>query len=581
MTAGDSLWKLGVDHLGDGIRGEQIWALNAGRTMDDGRVFTNAWLIEGGWRLLMPADATGCQVMGAAPAAASAPGSHAAVTDSPAGPTTIAPAPPPVATAGSGVSTNGHTAVPAPPMTLPAPTVPPARPAQPPTVARTARATAHDRPVPGWLVPWGAGGTATLLATWALVEAARRRSRRLRQSRPGFVMPPTDPTVAPVTVAVRAASDLAGVERLQAALYHLATIADRRLRPVVVLRHRDGRIDVQLFSVSEPVAPWTATDRLFWSLDPDAELPEVDPLVMPCPALVQLGVCDDGAELYVDLEALGLLGLTGTAETVRAVARALSATLVVSPTARLCRVLTLGFDPYGLDQQVENRFVVAKSVESLLHEAEMTARDVVRRIEETDAGSSFRLRALDPDSGWEPAVAVMVGTTLASDELARLENLAGDGGQGAAVVSSAKGAKATWTLELVDPVGGWWQLNPLGQRVRPVQMAADELRELAAYLADADTEPVEVTTGGTATPPSLLSRPTGHLASAPDKADPDVAQAAVEMPHAPSGGDIEDHNGDPPTDPDGAVVLPDAAIAGPKERLVVPILADPPPVGGW
>lgn len=304
-------------------------------------------------------------------------------------------------------------------------------------------------------------------------------------------MPPTDPTVAPVTAAVRAASDAAGVDRLQAALYHLAIVGDRRLRPVVMLRHPDGRIDVQLFSVAEPIPPWTATDRLFWALDADAELPGVDPLVTPCPALVQLGVCDDGAELYVDLEAVGLLGLTGTAETVRQVARALSATLVVSPTARLCRVLTLGFDPYGLDEHVEDRFVVAKSVESLLHEAEMTAKDVVRGIEEADAGSSFRLRAVDSDSGWEPAVVVMAGTALAGDETARLENLAGDGGVGAAVVCAAAGVKAPWTLELVDPVGGWWQLNPLGQRVRPVQMAADELRELAAYLADADTEPVE------------------------------------------------------------------------------------------
>jgi hypothetical protein len=225
-------------------------------------------------------------------------------------------------------------------------------------------------------------------------------------------------------------------------------------------------------------------------LDRDAELPAVDPLVTPCPALVQLGVCDDGAQLYVDLEAIGTLGLTGTAETVRQVARALIATLVVAPAARLCRVLTLGFDPYGLDEQVEDRFVVANSVDSLLHEAEMTAKDVTQGIAERDAGSSFHLRAVDPDCGWEPTVVVVAGTALANDEVARLERLAGEGGQGAAVVCA--GAESRWTLELVDPSAGWWQLNPLGQRVRPVQMAADELRELAAYLADADVEPVEV-----------------------------------------------------------------------------------------
>ena len=313
----------------------------------------------------------------------------------------------------------------------------------------------------------------------------------MRDSRPGMVMPPPDPTVAPVRSAVRAASDVAGVDRLHAALYHLAVSGDARLRPVVLLRHLDGRIDVQLFSVREPIPPWTATDNRFWTLAPDAKLPEVDPLVMPCPALVQVGVCDDdGAELYLDLEGAGLLALNGNPETVRQVARALTATLVVSPTARLCRVLTLGFDPYGLDEHVEDRFVVAKSMESLLHEAEMTAKDVVAGIAERDAGSSFRLRALDSDAGWEPSIVVIAGVPLAPDEVARLEALAGDGGRGAAVVSTGID-KALWSLDLVDAVGGQWELNPLGLRVRPVQLAADELRELAAYLDDAATAPVE------------------------------------------------------------------------------------------
>jgi DNA-binding SARP family transcriptional activator len=292
-----------------------------------------------------------------------------------------------------------------------------------------------------------------------------------------------------LTAAVQAVSNLAGVDRLQAALYHLANVADPTLRVVVMLRHPDGRIDVQLAVAAEPVEPWTATDQLFWTLDPTADLPEVDPQVNPCPALVQLGVCDDHAELYIDLEAIGILGLTGTPETIRQIARALAATLVISPAARLCRVLTLGFDPYGLDEQVEDRLVIAKSVESLLHEAEMTAKDVVQGVAQHGAGTSFRLRAIDADSGWEPAIAVLAGTALADEEISRLQRLAGGGGQGAAVVCDR--LQARWTLELVDPVAGWWQLNPLAQRVRPAQMAADELRELAAYLADADVGPVQ------------------------------------------------------------------------------------------
>jgi DNA-binding SARP family transcriptional activator len=50
----------------------------------------------------------------------------------------------------------------------------------------------------------------------------------------------------------------------------------------------------------------------------------------------------------------------------------------------------------------------------------------------------------------------------------------------------------------LDEPAGWWRLNPLGIRVRPVQMAAEELRELAGYLCEADTAavPVEVAVEG-------------------------------------------------------------------------------------
>jgi hypothetical protein len=266
------------------------------------------------------------------------------------------------------------------------------------------------------------------------------------------------------------------------------------------------------------VAPWTAapTNKVFWTLDADAELPEPDPEVLPCPALVQLGVCDDGAELYVDLEGIGILGLNGSPETVRQIARALTATLVVSPAGELCRVLTMGFDPYGLDEQVEDRFVVAKSVEWLLDAAEAGAQEVVAAIAEEKAGSSFRLRALNADAGWEPTVVVVAGVALAGDEVARLERLAGDGGLGSAVVCPT--AQAAWNLELVDPAGGWWQLNPLSIRVRPVQMAVDELQDLAAYLADADVEPVEVP----AEPQPNAGRPAGGGRPAPG--------APVELP---------------------------------------------------
>jgi hypothetical protein len=66
----------------------------------------------------------------------------------------------------------------------------------------------------------------------------------------------------------------------------------------------------------------------------------------PCPALVMFGL-DDDAELYVDLEALGLVTLEGAADAVAAIARAVVATLAVSPLADLVHVVASGVDCYG------------------------------------------------------------------------------------------------------------------------------------------------------------------------------------------------------------------------------------------
>lgn len=53
----DSLWGIADRLLGDGDRWPEIAALNEGRTMNDGAVFTSADQIRPGWELYVPADA--------------------------------------------------------------------------------------------------------------------------------------------------------------------------------------------------------------------------------------------------------------------------------------------------------------------------------------------------------------------------------------------------------------------------------------------------------------------------------------------------------------------------------------------
>lgn len=53
----DTLWGIADRQLGDPLRWSQIYALNQGRTMPDGRVFDDANRIWPGWTLQLPADA--------------------------------------------------------------------------------------------------------------------------------------------------------------------------------------------------------------------------------------------------------------------------------------------------------------------------------------------------------------------------------------------------------------------------------------------------------------------------------------------------------------------------------------------
>lgn len=53
----DNLWDIAAEHLGDGMRWSQIYALNTGLTQPDGGALTDPDLIRPGWQLRMPADA--------------------------------------------------------------------------------------------------------------------------------------------------------------------------------------------------------------------------------------------------------------------------------------------------------------------------------------------------------------------------------------------------------------------------------------------------------------------------------------------------------------------------------------------
>jgi DNA-binding SARP family transcriptional activator len=393
------------------------------------------------------------------------------------------------------------------------------------------RSTRESLPV--WI-----GSGALLTAAVATAVAARRR-RRDRTTGRSSTPPPPDERAAglhtAVLHAVAADADATGgVGRLDAALRSLAALhrpgADGEQPagplPQAVLVRPDGTIDVYLrIPREDPPDPWRAdAGGRVWVLPADAAPPAGIPdMPPPCPTLAQIGAEPDGAAVYLDLEAVGVLAVDpgghGPAG-LRSLCRALLATLALSPLSPLAArptVHTFGFDPLGLadDERVEP----ADTLDDLASRVRDDLSDLTAGLAAAGRDCTLTARAAVPEDDWDPAVALVAATAADPAVVGELAALAGDGCRGLALVAPAHpDLPARWTLTLLsDGDGGRpvWRLDPLGLTLAPAGLAADELADLCALLDDAQAPPVPAEPP----PPADESDHADHAAGEPVGAD--------------------------------------------------------------
>jgi hypothetical protein len=467
VKRGDSLSRIAARLYGDANRWPELWDANRGRQFGT-HTFDDPNLILPGWELLVsPAPRPAPAPAPAAPPAAAAP----------------APPAPPVAT------TTAEPAPLVPPAVSNGPTV---RPVPLPADAAEDVAVPEDESVPVaaapvWVAPIGITGAA-LLATGVAGLVASRRRRRLRGMGRADAFPPADPDLVPVEVAVRLGADPLSMARVDVALRALVARLDGAAPRVhVVLRRRSGDIEVVLDGappvVPEPWRPTGWPERLLLPASVTIEALAADALtlVAPCPGVVLLGTSED-AELYVDVEALGLITLDGPPETATALARAFVATLAVSPLADLVHIVTSGVDCYGFAD--EERVHAVSDPDAALDLSGMLSVGVRQALEHADGSHILRRDA--PQEPWEPVVAILLGGELSPAQLADVRRLVASGG--VAVVTDADVPGARYRLRAAGD--GTWQLEPTGLTVAPRGLAAAELADLGALLADAQAPPV-------------------------------------------------------------------------------------------
>lgn len=311
VVAGESLWEIAAQHLGDGARYPEIYALNTDVPQADGSRLTDADVIHSGWRLHLPATPAqpllGQPETAATQRASSASRPRASDPVQTWAPATAAPSP------GGADDAPGGSDEP---------------------MAAPVNETGTDLSIELVL------GMTAFAAAGVVGELARRRARQHRLRRTAERLPQPDPTSPEATTerTLRHAEVPFTPGALRGGLHQLAPACDRHGRHLP----RVGAIVVDQSTIelllaeddTDPVTPWTSAGPRTWRTshhdfltqdlaEDSASYPS------PYPTLVSIGV-SNARLVVINLEAAGSLTIEGPNDTVVGVLRGLAVELATS-----------------------------------------------------------------------------------------------------------------------------------------------------------------------------------------------------------------------------------------------------------
>jgi nucleoid-associated protein YgaU/two-component SAPR family response regulator len=326
-------------------------------------------------------------------------------------------------------------------------------------------------------------GAALMLAGGAVVALESRRRQRLRAARVGDRLEPPTAKEIETETELRTLTPGDQLARLDLSLRSTASfLARQNVRALAVEIAIDGEVRLHTDRPAMIAAPHWDVDEpgRVWSLSRHVSLGDLAPQAresaQPCPAIVHIGASTFG-ELFVDLEAVGLLGIDAPPAIAASIVRCLAASLAVSPFAESSRVFTVGLE---VDTDLGNPCV--ESHRSLEAAVDAVTSNVGSITTATAGGvTTFALRAAARGGeAWEPSILLAVGDADRSGLVA----VAAGGGRGVGVVVDAVvfGSGAELHLD-----GGEFVLEPLGIRVVPAGLSADEVAAVAELLDTAES----------------------------------------------------------------------------------------------
>ncbi|MGF0118781.1 LysM peptidoglycan-binding domain-containing protein [Promicromonospora sp. Marseille-Q5078] len=424
-------------------------------------------------------------------------------------------------------------------------------------------------------------GVGAILAAGVLGLVIARRRNQQRRRQPGQRIPAPSPELVEAEAELRTTADSLSIETVDTALRTLAhhcRTDGGPLPDVRAARLTATQFDLYLAEPAQLPLPWIGTDdQTVWRLDIDhatpaaAETALAEETPAPYPALVTIGHDEEDGHVFLNLEHLGALAITGDDQHTREILAALAIELALSTWADDLQVTLVGAFPDLEDTLQTGRIRYLPTIGRLVDHLATRAAEDRAALTEAGAGDLNTARAAGtvPDA-WTPEI-VLLGGNITDKQRNELAGFIDELPRVALAAVTSGDHITSWGLDLPDPSTGAdvATLAPIGLELRPQRLPSEQYGHLLELAAMTDVEELE---GEPARDPSLaevesvvpVDDPADAHHRATASAIPDLHYDVLHTPAAmPAITDTDDDDfADTQVDePDEAVDSPAAASA--------------------
>lgn len=533
IQTGDTLWGVAEQKLGDGSRWSELAEGLKNRPQADGTTMSDPNLIYVGWTVELPGDQTASSGQRTAPTdqatdqpdvASEAPASESAPATEQAPASEQAPATPPASVPGEVVPQSEREQSPAPdqeasPVPGAAFAVAPDQPASDRAEAETAQPEQ---------VEWSTlGGIGAFAAAGLLGVLGARRAMQRRRRRPGQQVPMPEAEHAQIEAQLKVVAEADQADELDVVQRWLARWAQQSgttLPELFLVRVSAQEIALYLMGPAQLPAPFVAAaeDGTVWTLQSGAIELDADLPSAPWPGLVTVGQDDTDAQVLLDLERLGTLGIEGDPQLAPQVLDAMAVELATAAWSENVQVTLVGVAP-GLASVVGgDRVRQIDDLDHLIRLLQGKAEDTRAALTEQGAANLDEAKSMSAEGDWAPEI-VLLGLHPDQDQARQINELAAAIPHlGIAAVTTSNPLDAQWVLTLEDERNA--DLQPTGQHLRPQLVTPEETDQITQVLATALQQPQDTGKTSTRIDPAEVLNPSKHLTAVPDPHEPAADQ---------------------------------------------------------